>query len=71
MLHFHKELAESNKKHTLIAFKDENTRRMYDVIKGLVKSGASEGEVGTQVRTLIEIHNEMMKEKEDPNYSRE
>lgn len=68
---FHKELAESNKKHTLIAFKDENTRRMYDVIKGLVKSGASEGEVGTQVRTLIEIHNEMMREKEEQNRSRE
>lgn len=68
---FHRELAESNKKHTLISFKDDNTRKMFEVIKNLVKSGASEGEMGTQVRTLIEIHNEMMKEKDDQNHSRE
>lgn len=68
---FHRELAESNKQHTLISFKDDNTRRMFEVIKGLVKSGASEGEMGIQVRTLIEIHNEMMKEKDDTNHSRE
>lgn len=68
---FHRELAENNKQHTLISFKDDNTRRMFEVIKSLVKSGVSESEIGTQVRTLIEIHNDMMKEKDESNHSRE
>ncbi len=68
---FHKELAEDNKKHTLIGFKDENTRRMYDVIRNLLKSGTSENEVTDQVRTLIEIHNEMMRGKDAKENSQE
>ncbi len=68
---FHKELAERNKAHSLIGFKDENTRKMFDVITSLVKSGVAEGEMETQVRTLIQIHNDMMKEKENRTDSRE
>ena len=68
---FHKELAEDNKKHTLIGFKDENTRRMYEVIRNLLKSGTSENEVTDQVRTLIEIHNEMMRGKDSKENSQE
>ena len=62
---FHKELAESNKAHSMIGFKDEKTRKMFEVISKIVETGATEGEIGTQLRSLIEIHNDMIK-NDDP-----
>lgn len=58
---FHKELAESNKAHSMIGFENENTRKMFEVISKIVETGATEGEMGTQLRSLIEIHNDMIK----------
>ena len=62
---FHKELAESNKAHSMIGFENENTRKMFEVISKIVETGATEGEMGTQLRSLIEIHNDMIK-NDDP-----
>ncbi len=58
---FHKELAESNKAHSMIGFENENTRKMFEVISKIVETGATEGEMGNQLRSLIEIHNDMIK----------
>ena len=68
---FHKELAESNKAHSMIGFKDENTRKMFEVISKIVETGATEGEMGTQLRSLIEIHNDMIKNRDSKTDSRE
>ena len=55
----------------MIGFKDENTRKMFEVISKIVETGATEGEMGTQLRSLIEIHNDMMKNRDSKTDSRE
>lgn len=58
---YHKQTAENNKKVAAVVFKDEKTRRMYDVIVALTKENVSLIDMQEQVRTLIDIHNNSKK----------
>lgn len=58
---YHKQVAEQNKKSAAISFKDEGTKKMYDLIVALTKSEVSLSGMQQHIRTLIEIHNDFEK----------
>ena len=54
---FHKNQAKENKKVAAVAFKDDNARKMYDVVMALSKDNVSLSDLQNQVKKLVEIHN--------------
>lgn len=54
---FHRNQAESNKKVAAVAFRDDKSRKMYDLIVSLSKGNVSLSDLQGTVKKLVEIHN--------------
>lgn len=64
---FHKGQAQNNMKHSAVAFKDDNTRKMYELVKSLIAKGSiSSEDIQSHAKKIIEIHNEEVS-KDEPS----